>query len=387
MERVASTSLVSITHPLASALASIFAIGAQLTTFVEIAQRTAQSLGIRFHKTAITEQVLADNFEQATWHTEHTMPDLNYVGKFVLSKAPRAQGVKVVLTGEGADEHFAGYPTFLSDFLAEADHSWPGYNLSEPERQNMWTDTKQNSAHFFEIASAAVNSGGSEPNTASQQLNNVTTLSSMGTNLPGIFSHWVSQYGRWDHQQTIANNVDGRVRDMMADKWHPLHTAEYIWTKGFLANCILTSLADRTEMAHSLEARPPFLDHHLTEYVNQLPPSLKLRWNPIERRPIEKWILREAGKPFITQEIYERRKHPFSAPPSWPVNGPLHKLMARLVTCENIQRLGFVEWKAVKDVVAKAFGEGDVSSFRLVALLAQWVVLSQKFGIEEAQPQ
>jgi asparagine synthase (glutamine-hydrolysing) len=62
-------------------------------------------------------------------------------------------------------------------------------------------------------------------------------------------------------------------------------------------------------------------------------------------------------------------------------------LMARLVTYENIQRLGFVEWKAVKDVVAKAFGEGDVSSFRLVALLAQWVVLSQKFGIEEAQPQ
>ena len=74
-----------------------------------------------------------------------------------------------------------------------------------------------------------------------------------------------------------------------------------------MSNAILTALGDRAEMAHSLEARPPFLDHHLTEYVNELPPSVKIRWDPVEERFSEKWILREASKPFITREIYERK--------------------------------------------------------------------------------
>lgn len=46
-----------------------------------IAKRTAESLGVRFHKTLMSEEALADNFEEATWHNEIHMPDLNYIGK------------------------------------------------------------------------------------------------------------------------------------------------------------------------------------------------------------------------------------------------------------------------------------------------------------------
>ncbi|TLD05611.1 asparagine synthase (glutamine-hydrolyzing) [Venturia nashicola] len=323
--------------------------------------------------------------ESSTWHNEYPMPDLNYIGKFVLSDAPKEHGVKVVLTGEGADEHFAGYPMFLSDYLAETDHSWKSYNLTEEERQNSWTEARKASAYFFKIDAATQKEAAEKRNTASEQLNNITTLSAMGAKLPDIFGSWVSEFGDCDIQQTMANNVSGRVRDLMTDKWHPLHTAEYMWTKGFLANAILSALGDRAEMAHSLEARPPFLDHHLTEYVNQLPPSVKIRWDPVERRFSEKWILREVSKPFITQEIFERKKHPYSAPPSWPANGPLHKLFSRLVTRENIERLGFVDWDRVSNTVSQAFDDGNVSSFRLAASLAQWVVLSQKFRMKQAQ--
>jgi asparagine synthase (glutamine-hydrolysing) len=120
-----------------------------LTRLAEIARRTAQFLGVNFHKTHMSEQVLAENFEAATWHNEHTMPDLNYIGKFVLSRAPAEHGVKVVLTGEGADEHFGGYPTFLSDYLAEADQSWPGYNLDEAGRDAIWNDPKHQSSQEY----------------------------------------------------------------------------------------------------------------------------------------------------------------------------------------------------------------------------------------------
>lgn len=334
----------------------------------------------------MSEQVLADNFEEATWHNEHTMPDLNYIGKFVLSRAPREHGVKVVLTGEGADEHFGGYPVFLSDYLAEFDHSWPEYNLTETERDAIWKNPKHHSGHFFKIKNSAEDDKKMDStSSANTQLNSNSTLEAIGSKYPNVFSDWVDELGEYDVKESIANNVDGRVKSLVADKWHPLHTAEYIWTKGYLANAILTSLADRAEMAHSLEARPAFLDHHLTEYVNQIPPSLKVRWDPVEQRATEKWILREACKPFITEEIYQRKKHPYSAPPAWPVDGPLHKLMKRLIIQENVEQLGFVQWAKVKDIVPNAFENRDESSFRLSWTLAQWIVLSQKFGVRRAE--
>ncbi|KAH0359192.1 asparagine synthase, partial [Aureobasidium melanogenum] len=352
----------------------------------EIARRTAQFLGVNFYKTHMSEQVLADNFEEATWHIEHTMPDLNYIGKYVLSKAPREHGIKVVLTGEGADEHFGGYPVFLSDYFAEFDHSWPAYNLSEAERDAIWKNPKHRPSQFFKIKNAAEDGNKMKSTSAaSTQLNNISTLESIGGKFPNIFNDWTAELGEYDPKESIANNVDGRVKGLIAEKWHPLHTAEYIWTKGFLANAILTSLGDRAEMAHSLEARPPFLDHPLTEYVNQIPPSLKIRWDPVEQRATEKWILREACKPFITKEIYERKKHVYSAPPAWPIDGPLHKLMKRLVTQENIEQLGFVQWNKVKGIVPNAFENRDESSFRLSWTLAQWVVLSKRFGVRRAE--
>jgi asparagine synthase (glutamine-hydrolysing) len=141
-------------------------------------------------------------------------------------------------------------------------------------------------------------------------LNDITTVSSMAAfSAETLFADWTREYGACDPQLTIVNSVDGLVRDEMMEKWHPLHTALYVWQKGHLSNIFLSCLGDRTEMAHSIEARTPFLDHHLTEYVNGLPPSVKIRWNAEEERFVEKWILREASRPFITDELYKRKKH------------------------------------------------------------------------------
>jgi asparagine synthase (glutamine-hydrolysing) len=145
-------------------------------------------------------------------------------------------------------------------------------------------------------------------------------------------------------------------------------------------------------MAHSIEARTPLLDHHLTDYVNHLPPSSKLRWVPAteelpEGRFVEKWVLREAAKPFITRELYERKKHPYSAPTTWPRDGPLHELLAGLLTKENTYKLGFVEWDKVKDLVDRGFGEnGDPGAMRKALVVAEWVVLSKRFGVRRAAP-
>lgn len=349
---------------------------------IAIANRTAEHLNVKYIKKLMNEEELAKRFEDATWHCEHHNPDLNFVGKFALSEVPREHGFKVVLTGEGADENFGGYPVYLPDYLREADSAWPNGSLSDSERQQQCEKTETEAARYYE--SVGADSKNRQSSVASRQLNDITTVASMAAFSFTLWAPWTSCYGDCDPRETIANATDGRVRDLIAKKWHPLHSAEYVWTKGHLANIFLTCLGDRTEMAHSIEARTPFLDHQLTEYVNNLPPSVKIRYEPTQDRFIEKWILREASKPFITKELYERKKHPYSAPTTWPADGPLHRLMDKLITKENVEKLGFIDWSKTKGLVQQAFVEHSPLALRFTLLVAEWVVLSQRFGIKTA---
>lgn len=98
----------------------------------------------------------------------------------------------------------------------------------------------------------------------------------------------------------IAGQLKGR---------HPVNQSLYIWSKTALANYILRTLGDGVEMGQSLEGRLPFFDHILFEFLRKLPLSLKING------AIEKYILKEALKPYLTTTIYERHEHSFVAPP------------------------------------------------------------------------
>lgn len=352
-----------------------------------IANRTADWLGVKYQKKHMDEAELAARFEDATWHTEHHNPDLNFVGKFALSEVPLEAGYKVVLTGEGADEHFAGYPLYLPDYLREPDLAWQDFStLPESLREAQLEKAEAAAKAYYDSVGADTSLRG--PSVARKMLNNITTCSSMAAFQPDVFAPWTDDiYGSCDPQRTIAYNADGRVRALIKNEWHPLHAAQYVWSKGHLANIFLTCLGDRTEMAHSIEARTPLLDHKLTEYVNNLPPSTKLRYEPSgeDGRFIEKWVLREASKPFITQELYERKKHPYSAPTTWPRDGPLHQLLGGLLSRENVEGLGFVDWEKVEGLVERGFGEdGDPGCMRKAIVVAEWVVLGKRFGVRRA---
>lgn len=352
-----------------------------------IANRTAEWLGVKYLKKLMDEEQLASRFEDAVWHCEQQNPDLNFVGKFALSEVPREAGYKVVLTGEGADEIFAGYPLFLPDYLREPDRAWEDFNpLPEAEREEHLRLAEEAAREHYRGIGA--DAGDGSLSVARRMLNGTSTVSSMTAFQPDVFVPWTdSAFPASDPQMAIASTADGIARAQINNSWHPLHAALYIWSKGHLPNIFLTCLGDRTEMAHSIEARTPFLDHVLAEYVNALPPSAKLRWVPRERRFVEKWILREASKPFITRELYERTKHPYSAPTRYPRGGPLWRLLGGLVTREGVEGLGFVAWGKVEGLVEEAFGgEGSARALRLVLVVAQWVVLGRRFGVKTAGP-
>lgn len=337
----------------------------------------------------MNEAELASRFSDATYHCEHHNADLNYVGKFALSEVPLSVGFKVVLTGEGADENFGGYPMYLPDYLRETDFSVKE-SVRPPEavRVAKLKGTEDQVAEYY-TSIGAKSPISHPPSLPRRMLNETSTPASMAAFQPpsSIFAPWCfEQYGDCDTETTVANNIDGHVRSLINERWHPLNSAMYVWSKGHLVNQFLSCLGDRTEMAHSIEARTPFLDHHLTTYVNNLPPSMKIRYRSDEDRFVEKYILREASKPFITQELYERKKHPYSAPTSYPSGGPLHTLFSDLITEVNVQQLGFLDWSTVQGIVKRAFEEQSPLAMRNAFCIAQWIVLGQRFGVKRAKP-
>ena len=190
--------------------------------------------------------------------------------------------------GQGADEFLGGYPTYLADFLSEPDQSWSQNGLSEDKRLKKLGEVE-----------AALH----KPRTSYSP---APAYTEVYNDIP--FATWTERYGDSDIGRTLAENVDERTREFMRIKWHPLNSALYTWYKCHLPNLLLTCIGDRTEMSNSIEGRTPFLDHHVVEYVNGVPPSLKIKYDAGTDKLVEKAILREAAKPFITEELYRRKK-------------------------------------------------------------------------------
>ena len=378
-----------------------------------IAERTAKWLGVETVKKQVNEDTLARDFADTAYHCEHHHFDLNSVAKFALSTLPRDHGVKVVLTGEGADEHFAGYPYFPVEFLREADDSQPESLLTRQHdlRNQMHRSVDDDMIKMFGNLGATGDRDGRECAALADVNNSTVPWALLVWHAKRqLFAAWVQdKTAGLDYRNTVVESFSPDARAKMRSRWHPLHTALYMWNRTTLTNVLLSCLGDRTEMAHSVEARTPFLDHHLTEYVNRLPPSVKIAFTPPEgttdqgvvghsdQGPLwknatpgltsftEKWILREAVRPFITDELYKRKKHPFLAPMKWPRDGPLHSMLSNLLTREAVEALGFVDFSLVQESLDRAFGDkADAGAFRSLLYVGAWVTLSERFGVKKA---
>ncbi|XXX73983.1 asparagine synthase (glutamine-hydrolyzing) [Sorangium sp. So ce134] len=256
------------------------------------ARLMAQHVGADFQPIPVTQGLLADRFEEALWHNELPFFNAHGVGKFVLSEAVQKAGYKVVLTGEGADEIFGGYPHFRRDM--EAATSGRGPEQSPPRGGATYTDGMAEMTWLKRLIGTSV----------SWIENQQGVIERIRRYLRG---GTLERYGSVDpfrlflDQIDVARQVEGR---------DPVHVAMYLWAKSFLPNFVLAALGDRMEMAHHVEGRVPFLDHHLAHKVIALPTSLKIRGRT------EKFLLREVARPYLPPELYRRKKHYFRAPPA-----------------------------------------------------------------------
>src|SRR6185369_14441102 len=303
----------------------------------EIAREMAALAGANFHPIPIKQSDIAEHFADAIWHSETVFANGHSVSKFLLSRAVRDAGFKVVYTGEGSDEILGGYVHFRSDMLQ---HNTAGQDPAEVARL------------LKELTAAnSVSRGILLPEGQSNTLHSVQRALGF---VPGCFEVWAEGGARRkslfaeEFQQRYASRDSARLFLDVLDipgvlhGRDPLNKSLFIWAKSFLPNYILNFLGDRMEMAHSIEGRVPFLDHHVVEFLGRVPVPLKIRGLT------EKYLLREAARPLITDTVYRRQKHPFLAPPATATRTErLHQLLQDTLRGREGASIPFYDQKKV----------------------------------------
>jgi asparagine synthase (glutamine-hydrolysing) len=270
-----------------------------------IAREMAAHAGADFHPIPIRQSDLADHFADATWQAETLCFNAHGVAKYLLSRAVRDAGYKVVLTGEGADEILAGYPPFRRDMLL--------YNAEGQDAGVVQQLLDQLGASNPVSRGLLLPDGEGLPLASMcRALGFVPSwLEAYATaafRLRALFApEFAAEFAGCDPYRVFLNNLD--VSGQLAIR-EPVNQSLYLWSKSVLPSYVLAVLGDRMEMAHSVEGRLPFLDHHVVELARDLPISQKIRGMT------EKYVLREAARPVLTATVYGRHKHPFLTPPS-----------------------------------------------------------------------
>lgn len=232
-----------------------------------------------------------DWFAKVLWHQENPSSSGNHILQYLLARES-SESVKVVLSGEGADEIFGGYPWYLYDKLARPFNQLPVgvQDLVTPMLPipRLWR------LRLKKLAQVPVAMG----------MERFAALVSRTER--DLFDRVVSE----DLKRSAGSGDDNENEFRYPEdyyRWTAFEQMQYLEIKTRMHDYILHSL-DRSSMAQSLEARVPFLDHELVELCAGIPPALKMRgWR-------EKYILRRALESVLPGEILARRKRGLMAP-------------------------------------------------------------------------
>lgn len=271
------------------------------------ARRIAEHLGLEHHVLKLDTATLWDNLEKCLWHNEAPIGDLAPVAKCMLS-ALAAEHVKVVLTGEGADEVLLGYRVFNRALSKPVDNDNP-HQISDGARTSLRDRIQQWLIRPIRGNMQLEKSPGGEPQDA----------------------------------VLAALPEQSRDRSQITDR-STVVRLQYRRLKTHLHRVILCAYGDRMEMAHSIEGRVPFLDHVLFDVVKRIPLSYKI---DSERHKI---ILRELAVGLVPEEVVNRPKWRFSTPhPAFDLGHyeSLDRLVDQYLSRAAIRRTGLFTWTRV----------------------------------------
>jgi asparagine synthase (glutamine-hydrolysing) len=309
-----------------------FSIGFEDPTYNELKHSTsvAHHLGVK-HITEVIRADALDLFEHLMHFMDDPIGDSSIFPTYLVSRLARRH-VTVSLSGDGGDELFGGYETYLAAGVARRYDALPSVlrkGLVEP----------------------AV--GLLRPTGAKKGLVNKALRFVEGVQHDGAIGH-----ARW--RLFLTEELKGRLftpaaRAAMstplgahihtlfeeAQGREPLARSLYVDVFSYLPDDILTKV-DRMSMAVSLESRVPFLDKEMVELAFQVPDRLKIRGK------VSKWILKRIAERYLPHEAVYRPKEGFSVPLKHWIAEAYRGLMDELLSAGRIRQEGIFEWSEVE---------------------------------------
>ncbi|MEX1309754.1 MAG: asparagine synthase (glutamine-hydrolyzing) [Candidatus Sulfomarinibacteraceae bacterium] len=291
------------------------------------ARDTARFFKADFNELVLTEDDLADGLRRVAVGFDEPLGDASIIPTHLLSLFA-VEKVKVVLSGEGADELFAGYPTYIGNRVA----GWYRKMPSAVRRSLVAGIRKLLPVSMGNVSMDYLLSRFSAAAERELVERHHTWFGSLRPERhPEILSR---------RMMSALTNDDpfGSARQRVAGKEFPDPLSVLLYTDFtmYLQDDLLTKV-DRATMLASLEARTPFLDHDFTEFVAGIPSKYKLQGITT------KAILRRAVKKRLPREVLKRRKRGFNIPFSrWLLHGLGEQLRERFST-ERVEARGLLD--------------------------------------------
>jgi asparagine synthase (glutamine-hydrolysing) len=376
LDSSATTALIKKVEP---ETLQTFSIGFEDGEFDETSyqQEVSKYLGTRHTSFTCTRKDIGNYFPQTVWHSEIPILRTAPVPMFCLSKKVRENNIKVVVTGEGADEMLAGYDIFKEGIIREFWSRQPNSKYRPLLLQKLY------------------------PYLAQFQGKNKSMLKFFfGYQLHNTASPFYSHVLRWRNTSSIQNffsedlksDLDGfdqyeEVRKMLPadfDQYDRLNKSQWLESSIFMSSYLLSSQGDRVGMANSVEGRYPFLDYRVMEFAAKLPPDYKMHGLN------EKFILKRMMNNRLPESVLKRPKQAYRAPMAGSfLSSPAREYVMDLLSEHDINKNGLFSYNAVHKLLNKiSTGElvTEMENMALCGIISSQLIYHQYILKDKFRP-
>ena len=298
----------------------------------------SKHIGCTHHAIKIAEQDIVDNFYDALWYAEVPVFRTAFVPMYMLSKHVSSQGIKVVLTGEGADESFLGYNIFKETLVREQWHDFDNVEQKADVLKRLYPYLGQFQRN------------------AEQQVGVFDNFAIKDPRYPNFFSHALRFNNNKYSQRLLKdkhNSLDA-LSELMHAEIHPdtdaMGKAQWLEFNTLLHGYLLSTQGDRMSFANGVEARLPFMDPNVVMLANRLSQDLKL---PTSFN--EKAILKAAFADQLPKKILCKPKQPYRAPDATAFLSSSNDNYKAFLTPDYLKGLEYLDTDFVEKFLKRIF--------------------------------
>ena len=304
---------------------------------------------------------LRSAIEEFASFSDEPSADAGALPVWFLSKLSKTK-TTVSLSGEGADELFGGYLTHRANRLSALARRLPRKSLQLAlEALRVWPVSDEKISFEYQLKRFLE-----------------------GSLLPGEQAHvyWNGTFSEEQKSALLRVELPSALQGILGELRHRFRAnddlAPYLWfdQRYFLPDDILNK-ADRMSMAHSLEVRPPFLDHRIVEFAATLPASLKIRGSR------QKVLLRELMKDKLPASVLRRKKVGFDIPAHDWLRGCLRPLMVEVLTEGASEHASFFRRETIETQIRDHLERRVNIGYHLWGLMVLFLWM-KKWGIQAA---